>query len=1223
MRVSQLRLSGFKSFVETLELPVEDGLTGIVGPNGCGKSNLLDALCWVMGEASFRNMRGKNMEDVIFSGTAMRPPHNHAEATLVIDNSDHSAREPWSNVDSIEVTRRIERDSGSGYSINGQPILAREARVLFANIIGGAHSPFLVHQGRITQLISASPAERRMLLDQAAGIGGLRARRHEAELQLNAARANLERLNDGLEEMQNHLENLKRQERQAKRYRSLAQRIRATEALLLHARWQDARSEAESHRQALIRAEENQRNASRAATQAGAALQKADADLNALRVEEAAGSAALNRIRNEREILDAREKQLQQRQESLHTRLEQTGRDLQHEAARLQDFQATKERLEQERQRLMTARPHAAERLRSAKESESAAQQQLAGMESALEALLALEARNRARRDEVEREAERQRERAELLAARMSEIIQTREGLQQEGRDDAASESPAQISEQRLESLRQSEKQAEQALEAARHEEFVTRQALEEQQREHKRMEAEIAALKEWFGAGGDGGAAVFPGILHELSVQSSYETALGASLGADLDASLDAAAPVCWKPLPPFDPAPALPAGVRPLQQHIGAPEALARRLSQIGVVDRQQGDALQKRLLPGQTLVSIEGDVWRWDGFHASAEAAAGVMTEKLTRRNLARELETRLAAVGDALPALQKRHAAAQEKLRMAMTEENDARMQRRRSEAGFFAARENALRARQQSQARAARLEALAETLQRLQEEQAEAEYLQDKARKELSAFGAEASAGETDATAAQRQIDEMRAQLHEARETFSRESAGIQALQRDIAGQDARMDEIGVELTSWEERIAAISAQTDALSQRRQETQEEIAALQNEPEEIAASRTALLQQMQGAEERHRQARDALAVGEKHRSECAKKESTARENASAIREERARCDALLENARQRLDETWHAMAQHIRREAGCEPETADVPSAPDTPAEEEEVLESIAKIAHEGGKQSARNNAAGAISEESPDILEERLRRLQGERERLGSVNLRAEQDAEETRTRLHGIQSEQEDLLGAIARLRQAIARLNREGRERLEQAFNEVNQHFGELFTRLFGGGTAHLRLLEDTEDKGAGGDSDSGAGKQKSKGGDMLESGLEIMARPPGKRLQSLSLLSGGEQTLTALALIFAVFLTNAPPICVLDEADAPLDDINVERFCRLVRDVCDNSGARILLITHHPLTMARMDRLFGVTMQERGVSRLVSVDLQADGGLRETDGTQIIAAV
>ena len=1187
MRATQLRLSGFKSFVESTEIPIEDGLTGIVGPNGCGKSNLLDALCWVIGEASYKNMRAKSMEDIIFSGTALRPAHNHAEATLVIDNSDHKARAPYRDTETIEITRRIERDSGSSYSINGRPVLAREARVLFADMIGGARSPFLVHQGRISQLISASPKERRVLLDQAAGIGGLRTRRREAELQLKAAETNLERLNDSVAELEARLDALKKQERQAKRYRSLAQRIRSTEALLLHARWKTAKEEETSLQESLVEAQRTLEEATKEAARGSTALQEADTALQALREEEARCAAGVHRIKTESEQLDAREQQLRERKESLETRLAQTEKDLEHEAARLQDFQTTSARLREERETHVNERPGAERLLQESNEETSAARSELTELEGALEEVLEQETREKARRDEIEREIERHHERAASLLSRMEEIAETRKSLIEENTGEDKPEEQS-VQEQNLETLRTREAEADRALLAIRREETHAREAFETHERKQQRMETEVEALRELLGETKQGETTTFPAVIHDITVEPSYEKALGASLGDDLDASLDADAPMRWRVLDPLDSAHALPADATALGEHIGAPGALARRLSQIGLVAREEGDALQAKLLPGQSLVSPEGDVWRWDGYTATAQAIANTTAEKLTRRNHLRELEKSLVQMREETPALEKKFRDVQEKVKTAQESEASVREERRSAEAKFFETRELALQVRQEQQERAARLEALGETAERLHEEHAEVSRLEAVTREALaSAANGEELAGNA---------SELRARVEEAREALAKALARGQAIERESEAHEQRIKAIDEELSSWEGRIGAIGSQMESLHKRQEEIREEIASLAGQPEEIARLREALLQQMTVAESKNREARDALAVGETKRNECARQESSARESAGKAREERARRDGLLEGARQRLSDA----AASIQRDLECAPE---------------DVLEKI-----------TQEDDTPPNTSDTMEVLEERLRRLHAERERLGGVNLRAEDDAFETRERLEAITTEKEDLLGAIDRLRKAIARLNREGRERLRQAFEVVSKNFSEIFTRLFGGGAAHLRLLEVEEEdekekkEGEDGSADADAAKPK-ESKDVLEAGLEIMARPPGKRLQSLGLLSGGEQTLTALSLIFAVFLANAPPLCVLDEADAPLDDINVERFCRLVRDVCKTSGSRILLITHHPLTMARTDRLFGVTMQERGVSRLVSVDLQADGGIREREGQRAVA--
>lgn len=1168
MQVTELRLSGFKSFVEPAELYVEAGLTGIVGPNGCGKSNLLEALCWVMGEASFRKMRAKSMEEVIFSGTSVRPAYNFAEATVVIDNNERRARTPYRDVETIEITRRIERDGGSTYSINGNPVLARDARVLFADMIGGAHSPFLVHQGRIAQLISSTPTERRVLLDQAAGIGGLRARRHEAELQINAASTNLDRLNQAIGELQCQLDSLKRQERQARRYRVLGQRIRATEALLLHARWQEAQKEETTQRELIAQADERLKITSREAARRSIDLHQANEALDDLRKREAKSTAGLNRIKMELEHLDTRERQLQERKKNLNTRLIQTEKDLEHEAARLQDFEATQKRLAEEESRHDAARPETKRLMQQAVESIAAARQKVAGLESAVEGLLAEIARQRSKREEAEREVARCEERSTLLSSRLEDLRQEHRRLMESRQREYKPASEQPIQEQHLMTLRTHENEAERASQTARQNEIHAREAFEEGEREEKRIAAEIATLQELLGETKNGDKSEFPGIIHEITVEPNFEIALGSSLGSDLDASLDAEAPIRWRRMELLGPPADLPAGVRPLQEHIRAPEALNQRLSQIGVVSREHGAALQVKLSPGQSLVSIEGDFWRWDGYSATAEALAGATAEKLRRRNRLHVLVRSRIRIKTDIPALQQRFLEARKMTQTAATAEETARLKRRQSEKNFFEERELALRIRQENQERTARLEAMEKTTVNLQEEQAEVERLATRAGNELETL---ANAADLETKA-----NEMREKLREAREQLAKELAQAQAVERDMAGYDRRLNEIAAELASWEKRVDAIGEQMESLWRRRQQCQEELAALKGEPEMNSQLRDALLQQLGKAEAETRETRDELAVGESRCNECAKQEEAARENAGAAREERARRSGLLEGASQRLQDT----TAQIRRELDCSPE---------------QIPELTTGL---GGR------LAGAGTDESPDTLEERLWRLQSERDRIGGVNLRAEEEARETRERLEAITGEQEDLLGAISRLRQAMNSLNREGRDRLGRAFTLVDKNFTELFTRLFGGGTAYLRLVE--------GETEEGEETKESK--NLLEAGLEIMARPPGKRLQSLSLLSGGEQTLTALALIFAVFLANAPPICVLDEADAPLDDINVERFCRLVRDVCETSGARILLITHHPLTMARMDRLFGVTMQERGVSRLVSVDLEQDGGIRQS---------
>jgi chromosome segregation protein len=396
------------------------------------------------------------------------------------------------------------------------------------------------------------------------------------------------------------------------------------------------------------------------------------------------------------------------------------------------------------------------------------------------------------------------------------------------------------------------------------------------------------------------------------------------------------------------------------------------------------------------------------------------------------------------------------------------------------------------------------------------------------------------------------------------------------LSREAEARRARIGAIAGELASWRSRAEAAERQHAAFLQRRDDLRHEIAELERRPAEIAEQRERLAETIGESTTRRNNAADALALGETRLGEAEKASKAADAALGTAREDRVRCEA----ARDQAQDAQNALSQHIAERLNCAPQA---------------ILATVEIAADE--------------ELPSPEDAQARFERLTRERDNMGPVNLVAEAEAAEIEERLLGLQREREDLVGAIARLRQGISALNREGRERLLAAFATVNEHFTKLFTRLFGGGRAYLKLDRTEPVEGEAGVEGEGGG-----GSDPLEAGLEIYASPPGKKLQTLSLLSGGEQALTALALIFAVFLTNPAPICVLDEVDAPLDDANVDRFCRLVEEIAEMAQTRFLIITHHRLTMSRVHRLFGVTMAEQGVSQLVSVDLENVEDLKRT---------
>ncbi len=1160
VQVTRLRLSGFKSFVDAAELVVEPGLTGVVGPNGCGKSNLVEALRWVMGETSARQMRGGEMDDVIFGGTSERPARNIAEVTIGLDNSDGSAA-AFRQFEDLEITRRIERGGGSVYRVNGTEARARDVQLLFADAATGARSTAMVSQGRVGALIAARPAQRRALLEEAAGIAGLHSRRHEAELRLKGADANLERLDDVLSALDGQARNLRKQARQAAHYRTLSEAIRAAEAVVLRRRWLGAIGALDSARAALREDERRVAALTAALAEASRHHDAAAGSLDPLRAQATEAAAALQRLAVERDRLADEAARLSASQDSARTRKAQTESDLERERTRGADAEAALARLAEEAAALDHAAAGEAEARRISRDRLAAAQAEVEVLDTAVSdqtrALAESEA-NRAALDRRIREAEA---RAAHLARRRDataeELRQTRERAVAEAEIKATeaalaeAESAAGAAADRRARAETARAEARAALDRARE---TVQAAGAERARLRAEAEALDALLIETAPMTGGG-----PVMLDVVSVAPGDEGALGAAFGDDLAVEQADDAPAFWADLAPLaDPAP-LPPGVAPLADSVRAPPALARRLVAVGLVrDRDTGDALRHDLRPGQRLVTRDGDLWRWDGLtvRAGAGAAGGDQAAaRLRSRNKLAAVREALARAEAELARVEADAAGARDALAAAEAEDRDAMEARRASESDVGRARSARDEVRRRAAEVEVRLAALAGTLEQLGADAADAAAQADQARAER--------AGLDDGGAARADLEGRRATLAEARTALVEARAADDHLKREIGERQRRREAVREETASWQQRLRQGQTQGAALEQRLASLAEELATLAEAPARLEAERARLADALAAAEISRRDGADALASAETRARAAAEARREAEGALARAREDRVRREGQVEQGRKACRDIAGAIAERLDSTPERLPEAAGL--AADDVLPDQETAEA--------------------------DLL-----RLSRERDGMGPVNLRAEAELAELDEKVAALRHEREDLTGAISRLRQAIQEINREGRQRLRDSYAAVNEHFQTLFARLFGGGEAHLEMIESD---------------------DPLEAGLEIMASPPGKKLQMLSLLSGGEQALTALALLFAVFLTNPAPICVLDEVDAPLDDANVDRLCRLLESLSASAATRFLLVTHHRMTMARMDRLFGVTMMERGVSTLVSVDLRQAERLREPGAT------
>lgn len=1131
MQIHRLKLSGFKSFVEPAELRIEPGLTGVVGPNGCGKSNLLEAIRWVMGETSAKSMRSGGMEDVIFAGTSTRPPRDFAE--VVLHASDDAGEE-------LVVTRRIERGAGSAYRVNGRDVRAKDVALTFADAATGAHSPALVSQGKIAQVIAAKPAERRAMLEEAAGIAGLHVRRKDAESKLRAAEANLARLEDLMAGLDAQIATLKRQAKQAERYTELTHKIQAAEARLLFARWREAAAAAKEARAAAGAAEEQVA----AAQTAVAAAQK----------EQAEAAQALTDARDE--LADRRD------DASAHGhRMAALAEKLDAAETRLADLARQQKRLEEDRDdadRLTNAAVAALARLTQ----EVAASREAVSLAEAARPALADKAEDRERASRaaelalakatadhagVEAEwrvAEAAVEQAEARLARIeaeaARIARARADLAASGdpeADVAAARRAADDAAAAVVTLRErlAAGQARKGeLQTTRDEAASTLAAARAElagiEREHSALarDREARTKRE---AGRQGMATA----LDKVGVAPGYERALAAVLGRDGKSPLGAPAASqdgrFWTGAEaPKSVADSL------LARLTACPPELAARLALVHCAEADDGRALA----PGEWLVTRAGHLRRWDGFVARGEGAAEAA--QLEAANRFAELDAALPPLREAAARAEAEDKAVREELSALQT----ALVALERELAGAMDSERQALRRLDQAEAAKERLAA------RLAELAASASDIEA----QIATARAEVTAAE-EARSRLPARDAERAALEAAQAKNAAARAAVQAALAELAAQDQALAVARERLAAQQADHAGWQARSSDAERRMAETTRRLAEIAEERAVHAAKPAALTAEIEAGEETRKRLATELAA-----AEAVMREAEARQRGA---------DAALAQVTEVL-----AQARETRASLAARAENEELRRA------------EMARISGERfqcpppllcDKFGFAEDALAPAAEESAE-----LERLTTARERIGPVNLVAADELARIEGE-HGTSAqEQAELVEAIARLRGSIGNLNREGRERLRAAFEEVDGHFRELFTRLFEGGQAHLALV----------DSD-----------DPLEAGLEIYAQPPGKRLQSLSLLSGGEQALTATALIFALFLTNPAPICVLDEVDAPLDDANVERFCDLLESMVATTTTRYLIVTHNAVTMSRMHRLFGVTMAERGISRLVSVDL------------------
>ena len=873
MKFKKLEIVGFKSFADKTHLLIENGLTGIVGPNGCGKSNIVEALRWCMGETSAKSLRGSGMEDVIFSGTSNRPSKNIAEVNILLENNENISQ--FRDTPEIEVRRRIEKDKGSSYYINGKEVRARDVQILFADLSTGAHSPSMVSQGKVGSLITAKPTDRRAILEEAAGIGGLHARRHEAELRLTAAENNLKKADDIMKQIELQLKNLLKQAEEASRYKTISNDIKKNEALLTFLKIQEINKELKESQEGLNEIDDDISAVTIEKNYSTELLDNENKRIKPLRNDFAEITSKLQRLNLEYEDLFKQEQRTKEEAEKLRVDLKNTNDDLQSENININNANSNIKRLTEEKTGIL-------------------------------------------------------------------EFEKTYSQIEDKTNDD-------------------------------------------------------------------------FKKISDELNNEQKALETLSEKIFANI--------------------------------RNLETKEEINNYLKYF-----KNFNEYQSRIL-NDTINNFEN----------------------IRPNNIKGNLRSILNAFN-----------------------ENSRKI-----------------------------------------------ENLQDVIRKDneqLLSFNKEEAKNE---------FTEKTFLLKALQEKYAIFLSKYETLKNDSIKRRERIKSIDTEIDNWRNLEQNSKTKSENLLSRLKILEKELIKIQIKPSEIGEQKGFYQENIKNTEEARSKINSEIEIAENKITEINKVLTTITEKVLEAREKKVRFETLIDNHKLKINE----LENKVKEDFKC----------------------SIDDLLNEEDKLS--------IEKTNIEEIETLLKNLKDERDNMGAVNLRADDETKNLENQINKMMEDRKDLMAGILKLKSSINELNQKGREKLIDAYDKVGRKFNDVYTKLFGGGNARLELIESD---------------------DPLEAGLELLVSPPGKKLQSITLLSGGEQALTAMALIFAVFLINPAPICILDEVDAPLDDANVTRFCSLIEELTKITETKFIVITHHALTMSRMNRLYGVTMAERGVSQLVAVDLE-----------------
>ena len=1144
---SKLKLYGFKSFVDKTELEIGPGLNGIVGPNGCGKSNLVEALRWVMGEKSAKNMRGAGMEDVIFAGTSKRPARHLAEVTVVMNNEDGSAPSPFNSSTEIEINRRIEKDKGSQYRVNGKAVRARDVNLLFADTMTGANSPALVSQGHITEIIVAKPSDRRRILEESAGISGLHSRRHEAELRLRAAEQNLARLNDSLNDIRSRMSSLKRQARQAERYKELSDSIRRLELALFWRQWSETHSKIKQDRTHFANYNNTVQSALHETQILTGKIENLEKNLPEYRKKTMLSQAELQ---NSKISLERLEQDIQVRKKNFEDALEVKTQLINDNDFTNEQYIRISSNLtiaKKERESALEAGaklPNVINKAEIEFSNKQIEYENLISEKNKIETSIA-----------VAKEAQNALDKQAITFKQSLEKLSNNISILNEETKNTSEKIASLYSSPELTiNLKKLESEITKLGDTVE-KNNITYQSLQSELNLHKNDRDELSASVTILKGEINGLQSILSNsdkqnnipvgnasLFNQIKVKDGYEKAASSALGQWIIlAGTDDKACVFWSSTTVNV---NNPSGTVPLIDHVDAPISLHPFLNSVGYADILPE---KNNLLAGQMIVTKNGSFMRWDGLIVNSVGMKEIDQASilLEHKNKISALKIKLEAQQNELNIKIETILKAEEHLNTFKIELEQKRDLKLDCESKLRDTRYAQERLNDQIQSLQEKLEEQKTRLKQNYDEHVLSTEQYNYIQKELLKSDTDTVAKlQQNITAISKKITLIAQELESSRVLLNDAQHEKLSLSQKTESLSVQIEHYEIEKTKLEKHLEELKSRIESVETKI------LSYAVPEDNNVGSKRNYLLENITKFETDLVELQTYLDTQENEYRKLQEKLREAESNAAKAREERATSQANVANSESDLKR----LENEIREKFELSPQ-----------ALEEQVFTFF------------DNNPQLADLQNEKDIITR-------QRDNIGPVNLRAAIECTETETHLANMENEYSDLTKAIEQLRGGIAKLNKEAKERLSIAFKRVDLHFQRLFSQLFDGGKAYLEMIL-TEDP--------------------LESGLEIYAQPPGKSLQKLSLLSGGEQTLTATALIFAMFLTNPSPICVLDEIDAPLDDANVDRVCSLMETIVNDTDTRFIVITHHRMTMARMNRLYGVTMSERGVSQLVSVDL------------------